>query len=39
MSATEKEAFVTAVARANVSHVTEMVPGQSQTLSNLHRDG
>ncbi len=33
----EKEAFVNAVARANVSRVVEMVLAQSQTLSRLHQ--
>ncbi|OYW24781.1 MAG: hypothetical protein B7Z55_01205 [Planctomycetales bacterium 12-60-4] len=39
LSATEKEAFMTAVARANVSGVAEMLLGQSQMLSNLHQVG
>lgn len=35
----EKEAYVNAVSRANVSRVTEMVLGQSQVLSRLHAEG
>jgi carbonic anhydrase len=39
LSAAEKETFVNAVARGNVSHVTEMVFGQSQMLNHLHEEG
>lgn len=38
-SAAEKEAFINSVARANVSRVSDLVLMQSQTLSNLHREG
>lgn len=39
MSADEKDAFITTVARGNVSYVTELVFGESQVLRRLHRDG
>lgn len=39
LSAAEKEALVNRVARGNVSHVAEMVFGQSQMLNRLHREG
>ncbi len=39
LSASEKEAFVDAVSRGNVSRVAEMVLQQSQMLSRLHQDG
>ena len=39
LSANEKESFVNAVARGNVSRVTEMVFGQSQILDRLHQEG
>ncbi|MFO0903700.1 MAG: SulP family inorganic anion transporter [Pirellulales bacterium] len=39
LSAAEKETFINAVSRGNVARVTEMVIGQSQTLSRLHHEG
>ncbi|MBX9682007.1 MAG: sulfate transporter [Gemmataceae bacterium] len=39
LSASEKEAFVDATSRGNVSHVSEMVLQQSQRLSNMHQEG
>ncbi len=39
LSAAEKETFVNEVARGNVARVTEMIIGESETLSRLHQDG
>jgi carbonic anhydrase/SulP family sulfate permease len=39
LSAVELETFVNAVARGNVSNVTEMVFRQSHTLGRLHQEG
>lgn len=39
LSASEKENFINAVARANVARVSEMLLGQSQMLDGLHQKG
>ena len=39
LTASEKEAFVNAVARDNVARVAEMVLGQSEMLNGLHQEG
>jgi carbonic anhydrase len=39
LSAAEKETFINAVARGNVSRVTEMIFGQSEMLNHLHQEG